>query len=120
MGTEKIIMRDATSDNGMIGMTRKQPALVKWILFRYFAAIYSSQMNERGGLISKDNSSHIQNQPAVLKQYKNHAQALVEHLQNNMTNLFELTSHPKDTLINISTGMHANDKNLIFNRALTL
>lgn len=110
MATEKTIIRDAKSDGGIVGLTRKQPALVRWALTRHILGDYSMKMRERCGLHARTDETHEQNQPAAMKRDEKHIVDLVEHIQSNMTNPFDTAMHPESALVNISTGLHASDE----------
>ena len=46
MGTEKTIIKDAKSESGIIGLTRKKPALVRWTLTRHLLGAYTMHYHE--------------------------------------------------------------------------
>ena len=47
MAVESTIIRDAKGTGGVVGLTRKEPALVRWMLTRHHLAEYSSALHER-------------------------------------------------------------------------
>ena len=47
---------------------------------------------------------------ASMKQDKYHVRALISHLKDNMTHLFDCSFLDHNVLINISTGMHTTDE----------
>ena len=103
MGTEKTIIRDAKGSGGIVGLTRKKPALIRWTLTKHIMSEYTKAMRERSGLsTSAEDKGHKE----VLKRDEEHVRALTKHAVNNLTNPFEPESHP-DVLINLSTGLHA-------------
>ena len=109
MGTEKTIIRDAKGDSGIVGLTRKKPALVRWTLTRHLLSAYAKSMKERSGVGSKSQPPiHEQLSPASMARDKKHVQTLVDHMAKNMTNPFDVEGHPEDVLINISYGLYAN------------
>ena len=61
MGTETTIIKDAKGDSGVIGLTRKQPALVMWSLMRHILGRYTSNMKHRNGQTSNFRSSKARN-----------------------------------------------------------
>ena len=46
MGTEKTIIKDAKSESGIIRLTRKKPALVRWTLTRHLLGAYTMHYHE--------------------------------------------------------------------------
>ena len=50
MTTEKTVIKNANGDGGIVGLTRKKPALIRWTPTRYIAAQYSAAMKERSGI----------------------------------------------------------------------
>ncbi|MES9879249.1 MAG: hypothetical protein ABW185_00005 [Sedimenticola sp.] len=107
MGTETTIIRDAKGDSGVIGLTRKQPSLVRWTLTRQIMGRYASIMRQRNGQLGKETEKHEEERPAAMKRDEEHVQAMTSHVVNNMTNPFDVESHPEGVLINISTGLHS-------------
>jgi hypothetical protein len=110
LGTEKTIIRDAKGESGIIGLTRKKPALVRWTLTRHLLCTYARAMRDRSGLKTKDASLTVHDQlnsSAMTRDEKN-AQTLVDHIADSMTNPFTVDDHPEQTLINIATGLHAS------------
>ena len=83
---KKTIIKNAKGDCGIVGLTRKKPVLIQWTLTRHIAAQYSAAMKaERNA----DNSVHQQEKAASMKQDEDHVRALISHLKNSMTNLFD-------------------------------
>ena len=110
MGTETTVIRDAKSDGGVIGLTRKKAALVRWSLTRHLIGEYDVALKERTSSTQSQKSCsnmHEQTQPAFMKRDEAHQQAIVHHIQNNMTDPFNVLTHPAQVLIIISSGMHA-------------
>lgn len=107
MGTETTVIRDAKGDSGIIGLTRKQPALIRWSLTRHILGNYASQMRIRNGQTAQLSQVHEQAQPAAMKRDEKHVLDIINHINNNMTNPFEVDSHPEGILLNISSGLHA-------------
>ena len=106
MGVENTIIRGGKGDSGLIGLTRKQSALVRWTLTRYVIGEYASAMRERSGQ-KETELDHKQAQPAAMKRDEADVQTLVKHIEENMTNPFEVQDHEEGVLINIATGIHA-------------
>ena len=110
MATEKTVIENAKGDGGIVGFTRKKPALIRWTLTRHIAAQYSVAMKERSGITSADNSVHQQEKAASRKQDEDHVRTLISHLKNSMTNPFDCFFLDHNVLINISTSMHASEE----------
>ena len=63
-------------------------------------------MNDRAGITSTSKTSHEEMKQTSLKRDEEQVQAIVNHLNETMTDPFEIEAHPP-SLMNISTGMHA-------------
>ncbi len=109
MATECTVICDAKSDGGIIGLTRKEPALLRWTLNQHVLGEYRYAMRDRSGQNATKSSSHEQTLPAAMTRDEKHVQAIVEEITTNMTDPFDTSSHPPGVLINISTGLHASD-----------
>ena len=72
MVTKKTVIKNAKGDGGIVGLTRKKPALIRWILTRHIAAQYSAAMKERSWITSAENSVHQQEKAASVKQDVDH------------------------------------------------
>ena len=110
MVTEKTVIKNAKGDCGIVGLTRKKPALIRWTLTHHIAAQYSAAMKARSGITSADNSVHQEEKAASMKQNEDHVRALISHLNNNMTNPFDCSFLDHNVLTNISTGMHVTEE----------
>jgi hypothetical protein len=108
MATEKTIIRDSKGNSGIVGLTRKEPALVRWSLTRHILGEFASRMKERSGTEASPSPGHAQSQPAAMKRDEQHTLDIISHIQTNMTNPFDVSSHPETTLVNISSGLHAS------------
>ena len=106
MGTEKNIIKDSKGSGGIVGMTNQKSALVRWTLTRHFLSSFSSAMNDRAGITSTSNTSHEEMKQTALKRDEEQVQAIVNHLNETMTDPFDIEAHTT-CLMNISTGMHA-------------
>ena len=104
---ESTIIRDAKGIGGLVGMTRKEPAVMQWILTRHYLGEYSSSFRERSHHRDSKHMDHEQLHPAAMKLDEKHASMMLSHLENNMTHPFRPDDHPDNILINISTGMMA-------------
>ena len=100
-------IQDSKGSGEIVNITRQKSALIRWSLTRHVLADFSSEMKERSGSISvSEHTVHDKTKPACLKRDEEHVQLLLQHLQQSMTDPFNVTVHP-NPLINISTGMHA-------------
>ena len=63
-------------------------------------------MNDSAGITSTSNTSHEEMKQTDLKRDEEQVQAIVSHLNETMTDPFDIEAHPP-CLMNISTGMHA-------------
>jgi hypothetical protein len=106
MGTEKTIIKDLKGSGGIVGITNQKSALVRWTLTRRFLASFSSAMNDRACITSTSNTSHEEMKQTALKRDEEQVQAIVNHLNETITDPFDIEAHPS-CLMNISTGMHA-------------
>jgi hypothetical protein len=106
MGTEKAIIKDSKGSGGIVGIMNQKAALVRWTLTRHFLTSFSSAMNDRAGITSTSNTSHEEMKQTALKRDEEQVQAIVNHLNETMTDPFDIEAHPP-CLMNISTCMHA-------------
>ena len=65
--SDMAIEKTAKGDGGIVGLTRKEPALIRWTPTRHIAAQYSAAMKTRSGITSADNSVHQQEKAASMK-----------------------------------------------------
>ena len=63
-------------------------------------------MNDTAGTTSTSKTSHEEMKQTALKRDEEQVQAIVNHLNETMTDPFDIKAHPP-CLMNISTGMHA-------------
>ena len=63
-------------------------------------------MNDRAGISSTSNTSHEEMKQTALKRVEEQVQTIVNHLNETMTDPFDIEAHPP-CLMHISTGMHA-------------
>ena len=63
-------------------------------------------MNDRAGITSTSNTSHEEMKQTALKRDEEQVQTIVNHLNETMTDPFDIEAHPP-CLMHISTGMHA-------------
>ena len=103
---KKTIIKDSKGSGSMVGMTPQKSALVRWKLTRHFLASFGSAMNDRACITSTSKTSHEEMKQKALKRDEEQVQAIVNHLNETMTDSFDIEAHPP-CLMNISTGMHA-------------
>lgn len=114
MGTEKTVIRESKGDGGIAGLTRKKSAMIRWSLTRHIVAEYSKVVDERVGLPEEDALPHKQTQNASMVRDEQDVKRLIEHLDTDMMNPFDIDTFDVDsfengaTLVNISTGLHAS------------
>ena len=106
LGVEKTVIRDSKGSGGIVGLTRKKAAMVRWSLTRHILGGYASAMKDRSGQGVTDRHQHEETYPAAMKRDEEHLNALTSHLRDKMTDPFDVTSHP-EVLVNISTGVLA-------------
>ncbi|CAC5358418.1 unnamed protein product [Mytilus coruscus] len=107
MATEKTVIKDSKGCGGIVNITRQKPALIRWSLTRHILADFSSEMRKRSGFTAvAEQLSHEEAKPTSMRRDDDHLKLLVDHMQQRMTDPFDVSLHPKP-LINISTGMHA-------------
>jgi hypothetical protein len=99
MGTEKTIIKDSKGSGRIVGKTNQKSALVRWTLTRHFLASFSCAMND-------STSNNEEMKQTALKRDVEQVQAIVNHLNETMTDPFDIEAHPP-CVMNISTGMHA-------------
>jgi hypothetical protein len=93
MGTEKAIMKDSKGSGGIVGIMNQKSALVRWTLTRHFLASFSSAMNDRVGITSTSNTLHEEMKQTALKRDEEQVQAIVNHLNETMTDPFDIEAH---------------------------
>ena len=109
MAVEKTVIKDSKSDGGIIGMTRKKPALLRWYLTRQIVGEYASTIKTRGDLQGGLNDMNKSTQSSNQRD-DDHANVLIEHVLTKMANPFDLSEANSNILLNISTGLHASDE----------
>lgn len=66
MATEKTIIKDSKGSSGIVGLTRKKPALLRWMLTRHILAHFSSEMKVRSGVTTDSDTQHEENRPTAM------------------------------------------------------
>ncbi len=108
MAVEKSVIKDSKGKGGIVGITQKKQALMRWTIARHRLGEITSAMEIREGISVKDEfADHKQNLPSTMKRDEEHVNALVSEIKDKMINPFDVESHPDGTLVNISTGLHA-------------
>jgi hypothetical protein len=67
MATKTTIIKDSKGNGGIVGLTRKKSALVRWTLTRHVLSIFSSEMQEKSGLVIDCAEFHQETKPAAIK-----------------------------------------------------
>jgi len=67
LGTETTVIRDAKSDGGVIGLTRKESALLRWTLTRGILGEYARATKMYSGQYSSEHYTHEQEQPSAMR-----------------------------------------------------
>lgn len=106
MGVETSIIRDSKSDSGIIGLTRRGSAVLRWSCSRHILGRYAEQMQRRSGLKTDTTKCHEQTMPAMMTRDEEHLQQIVRHIENNMVDPFSVDSHEK-LLLNVGSGLLA-------------
>lgn len=92
MATEKTIIKDSKSNGGIVGLTRKKSALIRWNITRHIVGHFSATMKIRSASMKRDEQQVAD---------------LIGHLQEKIINPFDIQQHPPE-LINVSTGLKAS------------
>ena len=91
---------------GIVGITHRKSALIRWSLTRHILADFTSEMKTRSGCEQDKCIEHEETKPTALKRDEEQVNTLLNHVLEKMTDPFNIDLHPPG-LINISTGMHA-------------
>jgi hypothetical protein len=57
MATEKTTIKDSKINGGIVGLTRKKSALIRWNITRHIMGHFSAAMKVRSGLVTTDRLS---------------------------------------------------------------
>ena len=106
MATEKTVIKDSKGCGGIVGITHRKSALIRWSLTRHILADFTSEMKTRSGCEQDKCIEHEETKPTALKRDEEQVNTLLNHVLEKMTDPFNIDLHPPG-LINISTGMHA-------------
>ena len=96
IATEKTIIKDLKGSRGIFGLTNQKPALLRWTFTRHILGRFSSEMKTRSGLSSSTEKDHEENRPTAMKRDEEHMHSLIDHVKNNMNDLFDVEACPKD------------------------
>lgn len=107
MATEKTVIKDSKGCGGIAGITRQKSAPIRWSITRHMLGHFSSEMRKRSCHDTSSERVHEETQPTSMKRHESHVMDIIHHIQDKMTDPFQVEIHPT-TLINISTGMHAS------------
>jgi hypothetical protein len=90
---------------GIVGLTRKKSALVRWTL----TSIFSSEMRERSELVTDCAEFYQETKPAAMKRDDQQVTDLIDHIVNKMTDPFDvalqMANSPASNAALISTGI---------------
>ena len=92
MTTEKTISKDSKSNGGIVGLTRKKSALIRWNITRHIVGHFRAAMKVRSASMKRDEQQVAD---------------LISHLQEKMINPFDIQQHPPE-LINVYTGLNGS------------
>ena len=107
MAVEMTIIKDSKSDSGIIGLTRRGTSVLRWTCIRHILGQYTGAMRHRSGTHRMPTTvSHEQSKPAMMTRDEAHVQQIVNHIESNMNDPFDVESHPK-LLVNIGSGFVA-------------
>jgi hypothetical protein len=107
MATEKTIIKDSKINGGIVGLTRKKSALIRWNITQHIVGHFSAARKVRSGLVTADDETHDENRSASMKRNEQQVADLISHLQEKMINPFDIQQHSPE-LINVSTGLKAS------------
>ena len=110
MAVEKTVIRDSKSDSGIVGVTRRKGALLRWYLSRHIMGNYSEVVKHRAGLIHSEEDPVIKVSDSSLQKDEDDVKTLMNHIHSSMSNPFALDTDNEGVLINISTGLQATDE----------
>ena len=110
MAAEKTVIRDSKSDSGIVGVTRRKGALLRWYLSRHIMGNYSEAVKHRAGLIHSEEDPVLKVSDSSLQKDEDDVKALMNHIHSSMSNPFALDTDNKGVLINISTGLQATNE----------
>ena len=85
-------------------MTNQKSALLRWTFTTHNFARFSSEMKTWLGLSSSTEKDHEENRPTAMKRDEEHVRSLIDHVENNMTDPFDVEAYSED-LINIARGL---------------
>ncbi|CAC5387760.1 unnamed protein product [Mytilus coruscus] len=94
MATEKTIIKDSKACRGIIRLTRKKPALLRWMLTRHILAHFSSEMRSRSGLAPYAETEQEENRQTAMTRDKKNVSDLIGYMHSNMTDPFNVADQP--------------------------
>ncbi|CAC5381043.1 unnamed protein product [Mytilus coruscus] len=107
MATEKSVIKHSKGCDGISGITRQKPTLMRWSLTRHVLADFTSEMKTRSGCSNDKSVENDEVKPIALIRDEDQVQKIVDHVLEKMTDPFATELNPP-SLINSSTGMHAS------------
>ncbi|CAC5403946.1 unnamed protein product [Mytilus coruscus] len=90
MATKKTIIKDSKGSGGIVGLTTQKSALLRWTFTRHILAKYALEMRKRSGIALGSEENHENNRPTAMKRDEQEVNDLIEHVQNNMTDPFDI------------------------------
>ncbi|CAG9762726.1 unnamed protein product [Ceutorhynchus assimilis] len=105
MALEQTINRDCKSSGGVVGFTRSEPTLVRWLITRHLMGEYSSKVHD---LISNFNKNSKMYSMCENLRDEEDINKMLDLVESTWVNPFNTNNFSKD-LIHIATGKVASD-----------
>ncbi|KAL7288521.1 hypothetical protein TKK_0017265 [Trichogramma kaykai] len=104
IAVERSVVRDSKGNSGIIGLTRKDSALLRWSVTRNRLGQFASAMSKRSGkFYDCDLYIHEGEGSSSLNRDEEDARKLIDHITSQMSNPFS-DNASTDVIINISSG----------------
>ena len=92
MATEKNAIKDSKGYGGIVNITRKKSALIRWSLTCHVLADVSAEMRQRSGFSALvDKMMHEESKPTCLKSDEEYVKLLVDQIHQRMTDPFDVS-----------------------------
>ena len=92
MATEKNVIKDSKGYGGIVNITRKKSALIRWSLTCHVLADVSAEMRQRSGFSALvDKMMHEESKPTCLKSDEEYVKLLVDQIHQRMTDPFDVS-----------------------------
>lgn len=105
---EQSINREAKSQGGVIGLTVRKGALLRWLTTRHIIGEYAEAFKELCNSGNDNDKLHEELGVSRLKRDKNDLKDMKEYLESQCQNPFNLDEVP-ERLVNITTGQVASE-----------